>query len=305
MVLKISNKSMKEYFELKIYSCKDFSDDDQISLRNEDLSPEDFSKRIENIDISGEFSERILNLLCDYDRGYFKPLTCDVYEPITEEFTCRDIKLPVRWISQLGSQLLLRRKGRYIGRLENRRVPKIWSDGFSLSNDYDDPFFLSEITFSIDKNILKEKSLGYLIDFFRFLFKEANGEYGYLATENEIEFNHEVHYVKEGVEFSEYKGLEIDDCLPGVFWLTAFGERVVNFLDIGKLINTPCNKILDCQDDLFVFKMGESPNYYKENPEFSLRVIEYFDKNFFFDRRDPDKDYQMPFANRKPDSPLI
>lgn len=291
---------MKEYFELKVYSRKDFSDDNQIQLRTVDMSPDEYSELIQAEEINGRFSEELLNLLCNYDDGFLEPDKCDVYEPIKERFNCSNLRLPIRWLSQLGSQLLIEKKHKfeYIGVFNNRRIPKMWSDDFHLSDNYDDPFLLSEISFHIHKKILDEKPLEYLVDFFRFLFNKMNGEYGYLAIEDEIHTRHNFNFLKDGVEFSEYKGLEIDDCLPGVYWLTAFGKTITEFLDSEFFKKPPCYKVLDQRDGVFIFKTAEHPNYYETDLERSYTIIESFNQSFFFDRRFPDKIYETPFTTK-------
>lgn len=189
------------YYELRIFSKTNFTDERINKLRESKPSFEFYSDSIQQLSISNKNSKKILDFFINYDTGFFIPEKCDAYEPIGEKFNPNDLSGPLKWLSQPGSALYLKKikKFKYEGVIENNCLALVWDeDGQPLSKNKEsyskrDPYYLSEIKLFIEYKLIKLKSVDYLIDFFEKLYSVLVGEYGYI---NDLDGNK---LIKKGI----------------------------------------------------------------------------------------------------------
>ncbi len=182
----------KKYFELRILSRIDYTDERINILRESKPSIDSYSNNIQQLSISSENSKKILDFFIRYDNGFFMPEKCDAYEPIREKFNQNDLSEPLRWLSQPGSALYIKKnkKFKYEGVIENHCLALVWDEnGMPLSKNKEsfskrDPYYLSEIKLFIDYNLTNLKSKDYLINFFNKLYLIVYGEYGFVNDMN-------------------------------------------------------------------------------------------------------------------------
>ncbi len=177
-----------KYFELKILSRIDFMDTEIKKLRDQKPTIDVYTDRMQELTISSDNSRRILEFFSVYDNGFLRPEKCDAYEPVKDKFNPENLSEPIRWLSQPGGAVYIKKikKFKFEGVIENHCLAMVWDEkGIPLSKNKDtysnrDPLYLSEIKLFVDYRITKLKSKDYLFDFFRKLFIEVNGEYGYV-----------------------------------------------------------------------------------------------------------------------------
>jgi hypothetical protein len=179
------------FFQLKIFSKTDFTDNRLIELLGRRPTSKQYSEEIQKIEnISSDSSKKILEFIANYDNGFFLPERCDAYEPIKEKFDPYNLASPLRWLCQPGCAVYLKKikPFKFEGVIENERIAPIWDDRNSpLSENTNEPYYLSYIWLHIDEKIIKIKSKDYFIKFFNKLYENINGEFGYIKSpEDEI-----------------------------------------------------------------------------------------------------------------------
>lgn len=178
------------YLELKILSKINFTDVRILDLRENKPTSKEYTSSIQKLEINSINSKNILEFIANYDNGFFLPEKCDAYEPIREKFDINNLNAPIRWLSQPGCAVYLKKVKpfKYEGVIENHCIAMVWDEkGIALSINEGlykerDPNYLCEIWFHIEEKICKFKSIDYLLDFFNKLFENINGEYGFIKT---------------------------------------------------------------------------------------------------------------------------
>src|SRR5277367_2289628 len=91
--------------QITVYTKQDFSDEQIIDFlsNNPNISPKDYSVFLKNINYNSQLAINILTFISNYENGFLKPDLCDAYEPIREKFDERNLRNPIRWLSQPGS----------------------------------------------------------------------------------------------------------------------------------------------------------------------------------------------------------
>src|SRR5690554_4311912 len=115
-------KEAIKYLQLKLFSKIDFTDSRLIELIKRCPSSKKYSENVQEINISSDNSRQILELIAHYDNGFFLPEKCDAYEPIREKFDPNNLSAPIRWLSQPGSAVYLKKikPFKYEGVIENQ-----------------------------------------------------------------------------------------------------------------------------------------------------------------------------------------
>jgi hypothetical protein len=84
-------------------------------------------------------------------------------------------------------------------------------------------------------------------------------------------------------------GLELDECLPGVYWLTLFGAPLVKHFGRKKLEGLPAHHVLDFGDNGLGLMLSETP--FDPGPSERLRrdqeIISKLGSQYFFDMNNP------------------
>lgn len=185
----MSKKNIK-YLQLKILSKINFTDVRILELRENKPTSKEYTSNIQKLEINSINSKNILKFIANYDNGFFLPEKCDAYEPIKEKFDTDNLNAPIRWLSQPGCAVYLKKikPFKYEGFIENHCLAMVWDEkGIALSIDKEsykerDPYYLGEVLLHIDEKIFKLKSQDYLFNFFLKLFKQINGEYGFIKN---------------------------------------------------------------------------------------------------------------------------
>lgn len=98
-----------KYIQLKILSRIDFSDIRLLELIKMRPTVGEYSKALQQLEISNNNSRSILEFIANYDNGYFLPEKCNAYEPIKEKFDLKNLAAPISWLSQPGSAVYLKK----------------------------------------------------------------------------------------------------------------------------------------------------------------------------------------------------
>ena len=174
------------YYQLKIFTRSDFTDPRLLELMKKRPTSKEYSQTIQGMGkISSNNSKSILEFFANYDNGFFLPEKCDAYEPIREKFDPNNLEPPLRWLSQPGSAVYLKKikSFKFEGVIENERIAPIWEDGNNfLSISPIDPYYLGYVWLHLDEKLLKLKSKDYLFEFFSKLYKIMSGEYGFIQN---------------------------------------------------------------------------------------------------------------------------
>lgn len=176
-------KEPVKYYELKIFTRIDFTDSCLLELIEKRPVLNEYISAIQRDDISSVNSQRILEFIANYDSGFFLPDKCDTCEPIRESFNAKDLKKPISWLSQPGSAVYLKKikPFKYEGVIENERNAPIWEDrNAPLSIGVKVPYYLGYIWLHVDERIIKLKSKEYFFEFFKKLYENIQGEYGFI-----------------------------------------------------------------------------------------------------------------------------
>lgn len=170
-----------------------FTDVRLLTLREEKPKSKEYSASIQQLEISSDNSRKALDFFARHDDGFFLPEKCDAYEPIREKFEPNNLNAPIRWLSQPGGAVYLKKikPFKYEGVLENNCLAMVWDEnGNPLSSNKEayskrDPYYLGELKLFIEKRIIELKSEDYLFKFFNDLSELINMEYGYIKDYND------------------------------------------------------------------------------------------------------------------------
>lgn len=136
--------------------------------------------------ISNEYSKRIIEFFINYRNGIILPDRCDVCEPIREKFNKDDISAPVKWLSQPGGSLILKKKYKFDVEIENETFAVVFTDGEMFPPKGILPEYLGKVTFWFSK----QRKIDMI-----FLENLLRDFCTYLNTDNGIIFDQETHEV--------------------------------------------------------------------------------------------------------------
>jgi hypothetical protein len=232
----------------------DFSDNSLLDFRKmkgDALNSKEYSEYVASNRIESNHARKLVQFFIDYDRGLLMPEKCDAYEPIREKFSEKDISGPLRWISQPGGALYLKRTTpvKYEGRIENRRFAPIWKDGSILRPKVMEPRFLSEIMLHFEIGVLKAKANDYVLDLIMQLARVVSASYGFVTHED-----------VKGIDQLDVVEAYQEGRLPGVFWINYLGADYISMFkreNVDGLVPL-CEKFV-CEQDL-TFMVPERPD---------------------------------------------
>jgi hypothetical protein len=242
-----------QYIIVQLLTRTDFSDNALLDFKEEKgttLTTNEYSTYLRSNKIESNNSRKLVNFFIEYDNGALMPEKCDAYEPIRDNFDKDDIAGPLKWLSQPGSALFLKRtKGiKYQGRIENHRFAPLWQDGKILPPKVAEPPFLGEINLYLEIGLLRKKKSDYLFDLLLQMARVINASYGFVALEAE--------YESEQIKISK---LNKDSCLPGIFWINYFGDEYTTFFGAEKLRQIASTSSKFNLEDDFIFSVSEDP----------------------------------------------
>jgi len=153
---------------------------------------------------------------------------------------------------------------------------------------------LSEWGFFIDESIEQKNKVDALIDFISSLCRFVPIEFGGAAPDEDWKAKNWL--IEEGPQStsSERVGVDLERCLPGIYWLTILGERVVTVFGRNKVKKSPCARFLDLGEHGYLILVRELPlaGTLEERLKEDARVIFELGRQYFFDLARRDKPCQ-------------
>lgn len=163
-------------------------------------------------------------LLIDYENGVFKPLKCDTNEPLKEDFDEYDFNKQLSWLQKPSGILIFNNNSKFLGNIENKQKEIVYIEKNGKQVPFGNAkqnFIKFEITLWIKSNEPKK-----LERFFRKLYSEVKGGYGFLTMEDDyIQQNFVKEVVFGGYIKERFAGDNLNEWIPGIYWLNIFGKH--------------------------------------------------------------------------------
>jgi hypothetical protein len=210
--------------------------------------------------------------------GTFAPAYYDRQEPVKKPYTSDDLSEPIRLLSgqpkhNSGGLLLKGSKHEFLAVVK-------WSRSEVVSWQ----FYLS------DKYFDNAKRRDEFTHFVTQLCQAFPILYGGGAAKEDWDAKHWLKVQRPGGGYSRRKmGLEIEECLPGVYWLTLFGKPLVKHFGRKKLESLPAHQVLDFGDNGLGLMLSESPSDpgLSERLQRDQEIISKLGSQYFFDMHNP------------------
>ena len=231
-------------------------------------------------------AEEILRAICRYDD--FTPEKWSWgSEPVKNIFFKDDLAGPIKALlnrdsnernpENLGGELLMKRI----------KKPRSWyTPKWQQKKFY--PFGIS--SYHTEENYIKNKrNSDKWLDFSDKLFMVQKGWFGYMSTENEIEYKFYVDYKRaDGLIGKATVGTQLQENIPGVFWGNYFGKFYIDWFGREKFDSLPCIKKKELPDGSIFFTTAESPWDWDtdECKKLQRKVMDHLGKDAFFDKED-------------------
>lgn len=212
--------------------------------------------------------------------GVFAPERFDAHEPVRKAYAPDALDEPISLLcghpQYLYGEILLRgAKGHYLAWFK-------WSQA-SVSRWH---IYLSQRFFD------RPKAVEELTEFVAGLCSKFPPLYGGVAPKEDWDAKHVLVTRVPGGETHEKVGLDISECLPGIYWGTVFGAPVVGRLGLKEMAGRlPVARSIDLGEGGLLLVLRESP-FTPELPErlrHDREVAHLIGGQYFFDKDDPDK----------------
>ncbi|HEX9988124.1 MAG TPA: hypothetical protein VGE45_06545 [Chloroflexia bacterium] len=210
--------------------------------------------------------------------GTFTPAYFDMQEPVKKRYTPDDLSEPIGLLSGQpehdgGGLLLKGAKPKFLALVKWRRS-EVASWHFYLSDDY------------FDNAKRREEFTRFVTQ----LCQAFSVLYGGGATQEDWDAKHWLKIQRPSGGYSRRKmGLEVDECLPGVYWLTLFGAPLVKHFGRKKLESLPTHQVLDFGDNGLGLILSETPSEpgLSERLQRDQEIISKLGSQYFFDMNNP------------------
>ncbi len=135
-------------------------------------------------------------------------------EPIRQSFNEKGVECATETWIENGMGLMLKRKSRH---------------KFVADIDWREEKGLDQRPFPWSCRVWLDRKAGdnLALEFFRFLIKYFEPAFGHLSTANQDRSKHFVSVESSVGSIEQYVGLDIEDKLPGIYWITYFGDWAV------------------------------------------------------------------------------
>lgn len=247
------------------------------------------------------FAEKLISSLVQYRSGLFTPERCDTHEPIQERLASDDISEPIRWLSTVGGRVFFKKTSpfKYEGFLKNRRGEPIWvekSGVRAVDPKSADPIFLTEWCIWMDRAFERQRPLSELVDFTETLFEVSQGDYGFLALEDDYESKNLLRTQRSTM----FVGTDPERGIPGIYWVNLFGPSYVKWLREERLVSIPSIQLRHLDNGGILFRAYENPSDYSN--EIGVQCVIETKKRLgsdrFFDIKEPNRSCLVPdFGN--------
>src|SRR5215203_3191457 len=157
------------------------------------------------------------------NKSIFTPSRFGDYETAREKFDAKDLEFPVELLSGAPEY----RSGEIF--LKSEKPKSLMWIRWSVSG-------ISEWYFEIDdKYFKKPEQVPAFIEFLAKLCETFPVVFGGAAPEEDWEAKHWLTEEDEEGETSQKLGLSLESCLPGIYWITIFGEELIKHFGKKKL----------------------------------------------------------------------
>jgi hypothetical protein len=225
---------------------------------------------------NGTKARELIQLFVD-EGGPFAPDRFDAREPVKKRLSTSNLGEAAELLvgtGQSGWILLKNSKTRAIVSLR-------WSEVSA-----------AEWLMQLDENLVRtQKQVDSLVSFLTALCKTHPVFFGGGAIDAEWEAKNwlieETVHSKRTVRL----GVDVDACLPGIYWLTIFGNEVVQFFGREKLKSLPARRVVDLGDAGLMLLLGDRPTDRRLDQlvQEDQSLIQALGADYFFDIADRDR----------------
>jgi hypothetical protein len=297
------NKKNKQVVEMTLYSRIDLSSEKSLELRKKPetiikMRPEEYRQ----IKFWSCNAEKIVRFFSEYKNGSFQPDKCNTDEPIRELFNPYDLTEPIRWLSQVGSQLMLKRLRplKYLVQIENKRRGVYWitdKGKTEIIRGRPDPLFLTYISFWINGSILRMKPIEFIRRFLIDICAISDSDFGYVGMEDDVDRKNLLRGHDKMGDFQQFVGNNPEYGIPGIYWINIFGKTYVDWFGRDKFLGLECYYKEELESGGFLIQCSENPNYYDtEEGVIAKNIINHLGPDAFFDITRPDEKCITPFS---------
>lgn len=290
----------KQTLGIDMYTRLDMTSKEDLLLRDTITDVKELCSISQRTTFWSEPAERLIRFVTDYDGGRLCPDRCGAYEPIRLKFDRNNITEPIRWVSQVGSAVLLKKNRPlpYLAQFENKRHMLLWEgEGKkrTLLARRPDPLFLTKVDFWIDMKVLKVVSPEYLRQFFVDLFLVSEGDFGFMTLEKDQKNKNYLITQERLGQCMRYVGRDLEKCLPGVYWINIFGRHYVDWFGRERFASVPCFRREELKDGSVLVQSAEDMHYFETEEAVSAeKIIDHLGRDAFFDMTQPERQCRVP-----------
>lgn len=229
-------------------------------LTNKDLGDPDFIKKL-------------LNAWCYGIDSRLKPEFFGSGEPVRHSFAEKGVAAALKmWVKE-GLGLLLRRRS------ESGYLTTI--DWWRREETLDTRPFPWSCSVSLRRKAGDELALRY----FEFLIEWFEPAFGHLSTNNQIDLKHFAYVEDATGSVEQYVGLDIGDKLPGIYWITYFGQPLVERIGANKFSSLSSAKVEKFKKGFLVKAYPSSKEIGSQTAKVSESLIlQHLGRHHFFDK---------------------
>jgi len=257
-----------------------------------------FSRRV----LTEQIASSQIRALSDFEDGLMRPEKCDLHEPIRMAFNADDLREPVRWLTH-PSAWFMYKKGKptnILGWIKNEMPGEVWvSEGpgkpSRLAPRRAQPIFVNNWTSYFDGTWSKKIGIEKVRKFSVEMFRASESEFGFLTTSSDLDAKNYLITEQEFTKSVGYEGLDPEHGMPGLYWITIFGPRLVSWLGAEALTSGP-GLAEQLESGAILLQFGESPDDCRSSKvlDEQRRTIERLGEMKFFDIRFPNRKLESP-----------
>jgi hypothetical protein len=250
-----------------------------------------------------DFAREQIGALSNFEDGLVRPDTCDTAEPVRDRFDPADIEEPVRWLSIPGIAFVFR-KGkptRVAGEINNRLRRELWTidenrKRIPLKPKFPPPLFTCRWMVWFDGAWSRKVGYTKLKAFAVEMFRASHAQFGFLTTEEDHKAKNFLVTRQGELTHERFVGTDPEHGIPGLYWVTLFGDELTEWLGREKLGAGPGN-VEPLAGNGTLLQFGGSPETCR-SPEVLAQqrhMIERIGDERFFDIKSPGRPLESPY----------
>ncbi len=126
---------------------------------------------------------------------------------------------------------------------------------------------------------------GLALKYFKFLIEWFEPAFGHLSINEQIDLKHFAYVEDSTGSVEQYVGLDIEDTLPGIYWVTYFGRQAIKRIGVKKFSSLSSGDVENFKDGFLVKAYPSSKEigsvFAKEAENL---ILEHLGKDIFFDK---------------------